>query len=264
MDGLLLGKVVVITGAGSGVGRAATLLFTRHGAKVLALDINLASAEESAQMARDAGGEAFAMACDVADEAAVAACVDAAVERYGRLDVMYNNAGVSARLTSGGGSSTFLDSSQEELLHLTAINVGGVANGSRAAIRVFRKQGGGGVIVNTASLAGLIGYGGPIYSATKGAVTTITRSLSLQHAAEGIRINSVCPTAMMTNFATAAGASTVTPEVMAWSAKMHPTGRNTEAMDCANAALFLASDLSSQITGVNLPVDGGMSAGVKL
>ena len=177
---------------------------------------------------------------------------------------MYNNAGISTKLKPTGGSSSFMDTTHEELMRLTEINVGGVVNGSRAAIRVFQRQGGGGVIVNTASIAGLIGYGGPIYSSTKGAVTTLTRSLALQYAGEGIRVNAVCPSAMMTNFATAAGAGELRPEIVEWSARMHPTGRNTDPMDCAKGALFLASDLASQITGVNLPVDGGISAGIKL
>ena len=262
MDGLLQGKTVVITGAGSGVGRCATQLFAEHGARVLALDINLETAEASAAMAREAGQDAFARICDVSDEAAVIEAVEAAVARFGRLDVMYNNAGITARLKAGGGSSSFMDTTHEELMHLTAVNVGGVVNGSRAAIRVFQRQGGGGVIVNTASIAGLIGYGGPIYSATKGAVTTLTRSLALQYAAENIRINSVCPSAMMTNFAASAGPTP--PHIVEWSAKMHPLGRNTDPMDCARGALFLASDLASQITGVNLPIDGGISAGLKL
>jgi NAD(P)-dependent dehydrogenase (short-subunit alcohol dehydrogenase family) len=262
MDGLLTGKSVVITGAGSGVGRCAVQLFAEHGARVLALDINLETAEASVELARHAGQDAFARVCDVSDPAMVTAAVDAAVERFGRLDVMYNNAGVTTKLKAGGGSSSFMDTTHEELMRLTEINVGGVVNGSRAAIRAFQRQGGGGVIVNTASIAGLIGYGGPIYSATKGAVTTLTRSLALQYAGEGIRVNSVCPSAMMTNFAASAGP--IPQEVIDWSARLHPLGRNTDPMDCAKAALFLASDLAAQITGVNLPVDGGISAGVKV
>jgi NAD(P)-dependent dehydrogenase (short-subunit alcohol dehydrogenase family) len=258
MEGLLAGKSVVITGAGSGVGRAATLLFAQHGAKVLASDVDAAAVEDVAAEARAGGGEAAASLCDVSDDAQVRALVDMAVERYGRLDVMYNNAGVTRRM-----KTDFLDTTQDDLLKLTAINVGGVVSGIQAAVRQFRKQGGGGVIVNTASLAGLIGYGSPLYSSTKGAVTTLTRSTALQYAKENIRINSACPAAMMTNFGVSDG-FVRTPENEAWSASMFPMGRNVEAMECAKVALFLASDLSSAMTGINVPVDCGLSVGIKV
>ena len=105
-------------------------------------------------------------------------------------------------------------------------------------------------------------YGSPVYSSTKGALTTLTRSLGVQYAAEGIRINSVCPAAMMTNFGPSAG-FTVSKEIEDYSASIFPMKRNIEAAECAKAALFLASDLSSALTGINLPVDGGLSAGLK-
>lgn len=259
MDGLLKNKVVVITGAGSGVGRESTILFARHGAKVLALDIDGAATEAAAETARGEGGTVEAQRCDVTDGEGMKAAVAFAVERFGRLDVMFNNAGV----TSSGSVADFLDGTMADLLRLTEINVGGVLNGVRAAVPQFRAQGGGGVIVNTASLAGLISYGNPVYSATKGAVTTLTRSIALRYAAEGIRVNAVCPAAMMTNFGMAEGFNR-TPEIERYSASLFPIGRNIEAIECANAALFLASDLSSALTGVNLPVDGGISAGIKV
>jgi NAD(P)-dependent dehydrogenase (short-subunit alcohol dehydrogenase family) len=141
------------------------------------------------------------------------------------------------------------------------VNVGGVINGCKAAIRQFEAQGGGGVIVNTASVAGLIGYGSVIYGSTKGAVTTLTRALALEIAGQGIRINSVCPAGMPTRFMGVDLSSS--QAARASMGANHPLGRVIEPLDCANAALFLASDLASNITGVNLPVDGGVSAGTQ-
>jgi NAD(P)-dependent dehydrogenase (short-subunit alcohol dehydrogenase family) len=263
MDGLLLQKAVIITGAGSGVGRASAVLFARHGAKVLALDIDEAAVKSTVSEVKAAGGVAEYGLCDVSDEKAVHAAVERIVTLFGRLDVMYNNAGITTRLRAGGTGTNFLEGTTEDMTLLNSVNIGGVINGCRAAIKRFRAQGGGGVIVNTASLAGLIGYGSPLYSATKGAVTTLTRSLALQFAADRIRINSVCPAAMMTNFGLSDSFKR-TAEMEAWSASLFPMGRNVEPLECANAALFLASDMSSNITGVNLPVDGGISAGVKV
>jgi NAD(P)-dependent dehydrogenase (short-subunit alcohol dehydrogenase family) len=262
MDGLLQGKVVVITGAGAGVGRAATILFAKHGAKVLAVDVALEAAEESAKLARDEGGIAIAQHCDVTNYVAVSAAVETAVREFGRIDVMYNNAGVATKLPEGGGVSSFLDGSYEELMRIMGINAGGVANGCRAAMIQFRKQGRGGVIVNTSSIAGLIAYGGADYSATKGAVSILTRSLAMEAAKDGIRVNAVCPCAMPTNFGFGVAAWTDKAREMA--SGMQPLGELVDPLDCANAALFLASDLASNITGVNLPVDGGIAAGVRM
>lgn len=258
MEGLLKDKSVVITGAGSGVGRESVLLFARHGAKVLAVDIDLRATQEVVAQVRSEGGTAEAALCDVSDEVQVFATIDKAVELFGRLDVMYNNAGITRKM-----KVNFLDTNQDDLLKLTAVNVGGVVAGIQGAVRQFRKQGGGGVIVSTASLAGLIGYGSPLYSSTKGAVTTLTRSAALQFAKENIRINSTCPAAMMTNFGSNDG-YVRSREDEEWSANMFPMGRNVEAMECAKAALFLASDLSSALTGINLPVDCGLSVGIKV
>jgi NAD(P)-dependent dehydrogenase (short-subunit alcohol dehydrogenase family) len=200
VEGLIAGKVAVITGAGSGVGRAATLLFARHGAKVVAADVNLASAEETVALVKAEGGEARAAGCNVADEAAVIATVKGTVAAYGRLDIMYNNAGISASISSDGKLKTVLETSIKDIERVEAVNVHGVIFGCQAAIRQFLAQGRGGVIVNTASIAGLIGFGGTAYGATKGAVVSLTRTLALEWAAQGIRVNSVCPAGMLTHF----------------------------------------------------------------
>lgn len=265
MRDLLNGKVAVITGAGSGVGRAAVLLFTRQGAKVVAADIDGAAAEATVAQAVAEGGSARAIACDVANEGALTEAVQLAVASYGRLDIMYNNAGITLEPKPGQRTlTTLVDTSAEEMQRLNAVNVGGVMNGCRAAIRQFQAQGGGGAIVNTSSVAGLIGWGGVAYGATKGAVSLLTRSLAMEVAPHGIRVNAVCPAAMLTNFAGMGKRGPLPDEAKKRLAAIHPLGRTIDPMDCASAALFLASDLAANITGVNLPVDGGMSAGVPM
>lgn len=264
MEGLLAGKVVAITGAGSGVGRAACLLFARHGARVMALDIAADAAEQTAAMVRGEGGEAQAVGCDVGDAASVDAAVAATVAAWGRLDVIYNNAGITLQPRADKpGARRFVDTEAEEIERIYRVNVIGVINGCKAAIRQFEAQAAaglpGGVIVNTASVAGLIGWGGSAYGSSKGAVTLLTKTLALELAGQGIRVNSVCPAGMPTNFIPGLQTSDAAKASMG---ATHPLGRPIDPMDCANAALFLASDLAGNITGVNLPVDGGLSAGV--
>jgi NAD(P)-dependent dehydrogenase (short-subunit alcohol dehydrogenase family) len=262
MSGLLENKVVVITGAGSGVGRAATLLFAQHGAKVIAADINAASAEESVAQAKAAGGTAIAAACDVSNEAAVQNLVKLAVETFGRLDVIYNNAGITLSPKPPARRTRILDATPDDIARLQGVNINGVLFGCQAAIRQFETQGGGGIIVNTASVAGLIGWGGSVYGATKGAIVNLTRTLALEVSAQGIRVNSVCPGGMLTHFAGLRPDHPQAEQILKGLGARHPLGRAIDPMDVAKAALFLSSDLASNITGVNLPVDGGLSAGV--
>jgi NAD(P)-dependent dehydrogenase (short-subunit alcohol dehydrogenase family) len=264
VQGLIAGKVAVITGAGSGVGRAAVQLFSQHGARVIAADIDRTSVEESVALAKKAGGNARAVTCNVADEAAVNATVRAAVDAFGRLDIIYNNAGITASISSGGGLKTVLDTTLEEIQRIEAVNVHGVIFGCRAAIRQFVAQNGGGAIVNTASIAGLIGFGGAAYGATKGAVVSLTRTLAIEWGAQGIRINSVCPAGMLTHFGGMDPQGPNAQAIRTGMGSIYPLGHAVDPMDCANAALFLASDLANSITGVNLPVDAGLAAGVKV
>lgn len=257
VKGLVDGKVVVITGAGSGVGRAACLLFAEHGAKIVAADISSEAVEVTAAEVEKAGGKAIAVLCDVVSAESVESLVKAAVAKFGRLDVMYNNAGITTR-----PGLSFMESSDEDMDKLAAVNIKGVIHGCQSAIRQFDAQGGGGAIVSTASVAGLIGFGGVLYGSSKGAITTLTRTLALEFASKGIRVNAVCPAAMPTNFG---GAALKNSELgQKHTAALHPLGRIITPEECAAAALFLASDLASNITGVNLPVDGGMSAGKSL
>lgn len=260
MNGLLQGKSVIVTGAGSGVGRAACLLFARHGAKVLALDIGQDGLDETVAAVTAEGGTCISCICDVGERIAVDEAVETAVEAFGRLDVIYNNAGITLQPRPGyAGVRKLVDTDDDEIARIYRVNVTGVINGCKAAVRQFERQGGGGVIVNTASVAGLIGWGGSAYGSSKGAVTLLTKTLALELADQGIRVNSVCPAGMATNFIPGLQTSEAAKASMA---ATHPLGRSIDPMDCANAALFLACDLSSNITGVNLPVDGGLSAGV--
>lgn len=259
MQELLEGKIAIITGAGSGVGRAASLIFSAHGAKLVVADINAAAVEETAAQVKAAGGEAIAKTCDVSKADQVEALVAAAVETYGRLDVMYNNAGLTNLPRPGDvGTRKLIQVEQDEIDLLYRVNVNGVIYGCQAAVRQFQSQGGGGVIVNTASVVGLTGYGSVLYSSTKGAITTLTRSLAMEVAHDNIRVNSVCPSGMPTNFMPGVAQSEA---AIASMSSTHPLGRPIAPEDCANGALFLASELSSNITGHNLPVDGGFSSG---
>lgn len=267
MEGLVQGKVALITGAGSGVGRAAVLLFCEHGAKVVAADINGANAEETAALATAAGGEAVAVTCNVADPASVDAALASAVERFGRLDIVYNNAGITISPVPGKGLRSLVECDPEEMKRVEDVNINGVLYGCQAAIRQFDKQAeagqGGGAIVSTASVAGLMGYGGVLYGATKGAVVQLTRALAIEVADKGIRVNAVCPAGMLTHYAGMDPDSTHRDRILEGMGKAHPLGKAIDPRDTASAALFLASDLASNITGVNLPVDGGLSAGRK-
>jgi NAD(P)-dependent dehydrogenase (short-subunit alcohol dehydrogenase family) len=260
IEGLLEGKSVVITGAGSGVGRAASEIFAYHGARLVCADINMKWLEETVALVKAAGSDARAVRCDVSCKSDVEAAVDAAVKAYGRLDVIYNNAGIASPYTPEGKLAKLDENTEAQIERLIAVNMRGVIYGCQAAITRFRAQGGGGVIVNTASAAGLMGWGGVLYGSTKGAVVNLTRALAMEVAGEDIRVNALCPGAMATHFGPGARGPW-SEAVLEKMAKAQPLGRIVDAADAANAALFLASDMARSITGVNLPVDAGISAG---
>lgn len=264
MHGLLEGKVAVITGAGSGVGRAAVLLWCENGAKVIAADIDEANAQKTAEMAREQGGEVQAVRCNVADPASIQAAIDAAVSAWGQLDVIYNNAGITINPQPGTGLRQLVDAPVDEMKRVEDVNINGVIYGCQSAIRQFDKQGGGGAIVNTASVSGLIGYGGVVYGTTKAAVVGLTRTLAIEVAEQNIRVNSVCPAGMLTHYSGMDPDSPNADQIKTGMGRMHPLGRSIEPRETAAAAMFLASDLASNITGVNLPVDGGLTAGRKI
>jgi NAD(P)-dependent dehydrogenase (short-subunit alcohol dehydrogenase family) len=252
-------KTVIITGAGSGVGRASALLFAEEGANVVVADVVDDWAAETVRQVADKGGTATAVHCDVTQEDDVEAAVAAAVDTYGRLDVMFNNAGVTGAVPG----QKFEEMDADAFSRLTEINVRGVFNGCKYAVRQFKAQGGPGTIVNTGSIAGMVGFGSVVYGATKGAVNQMTRGVAIECAPDGIRCNAICPGAMpLTNFTVMGRKEFETPDddYLEFVGSMQPNGRYITAEDCAAAALFLASDDSINITGVLLPVDGGFTA----
>lgn len=254
----LEGRTCVITGAGSGVGRAAAVLFAQHGASVVVGDVRDEWAHDTVALVQAEGGTAIAHHADVSREDEVEALVAAGVDRFGRLDVMYNNAGIS---TPEPGL-TFVDHTPEDWDRLIGINLMGMVHGCKHAVLQFRRQGGGGVIVNTGSVAGMVGFGGVPYGVSKAGGMLLTKSLAVEVAREDIRINAIAPATLLTNFGrdeTEAFAPRTPEEIERWGSFV-PTGRASTPEECANAALFLASDLSANTTGAIVPVDGGYLA----
>jgi NAD(P)-dependent dehydrogenase (short-subunit alcohol dehydrogenase family) len=207
---------------------------------------------------KDAGGTAIVEHCDVSVESDVEALIRRAGDEYGRLDVMYNNAGVG---TPRAGLR-FVDHTAEDWSLLLGINLMGMVHGCKHAVLQFRRQGGGGVIVNTGSVAGMVGFGGVPYGVSKAGGILLTKSLAIEVAAEGIRVNAIAPATLLTNFGRTeedAFKPRSPEEEQIWGSFV-PTGRASTPQECANAALFLASDLSSNTTGAIVPVDGGYLA----
>jgi len=257
---LLKDQSAIITGSGSGVGRVSALRFAAEGARVVCADINVDAAKETAALIADAGGEAVAQQCDVSSEPDVVALVDSAIAAYGSLDVLYNNVGVpTPRL-----GSLLEDHTAEDFERLTSINFRGVFFGCKQAVIRFKQQGNGGVILNTGSVAGLVGWGGTVYGATKGAVHQLTRAVAVEVAPFGIRVNAICPAGMpFTGFMAAGGLQASGEDLQRIAEQVgstHPLGKPIRAEDCAEAAVFLCSDRAANITGVLLPVDGGYVA----
>jgi len=257
---LLEGKSAVVTGAGSGVGRASALRFAAEGARVVCADIDLAGVKETVRLVEAAGGSAVAVRCDVSVEEDVAAALDAAVEHFGRLDIVFNNVGIpTPRL-----GALLEDHTVADFERLVGVNLRGVFLGSKHAVLRFKRQGGGGVILNTGSVAGLVGWGGSVYGATKGGVHQLTRAVAIEGAPFGIRANAICPAGMpATNFMAAGGlrvAAEDAEKVVRQVGASHPLGRPITAEDCAEAAVYLVSDRAANVTGVLLPVDGGYVA----
>ena len=257
---LLKEKVAVITGAGSGVGRASALRFAEEGAAVVCADIDLDRAKETVALVEASGGKAVAERCDVAQDSDVGAVIDSAVGHFGRLDIMFNNVGIpTPRL-----GMSFEDHSVEDFERLTSVNFRGVFLGCRHAVIRFKGQGDGGVILNTGSVAGLVGWGGTVYGATKGAVHQLTRAVAVEAAPFGIRVNAICPAAMPYTGFMAAGGMQLSGQDLeaaaAHSGSMHPLGRPIRAEDCAEAAVYLCSDRASNVTGILMPIDGGYVA----
>jgi len=246
-------KVTLITGAGSGIGRESALLFAREGAQVVAVDLNEATAQETAEMVRTAGGQAVAVRADVSKAADCQVMVAKAELEFGRLHVLFNNAGISPASDDDAVNTT------EEVWDLTmAVNVKGVFLGCKYGIPAIRRAGGGSII-NTASFVAHVGAATPqlAYTSSKGAVLSMTRELAVIHAREGIRVNALCPGPLKTELLM----KFLDSDAKKQRRLVHvPMGRFGLAKEIAYAALFLASDESSFMTGAEFLVDGGITA----
>jgi NAD(P)-dependent dehydrogenase (short-subunit alcohol dehydrogenase family) len=243
------GKVALVTGAASGIGRARARLFAEAGAKVVVADIDLAGAEETAALVGRAGGEALAVEVDVADAASVIAMVDRTIERFGRLDIAHNNAGIM------GAGADIIDMDDAVWQRGIDVMLTGVFLCMKHEIPHMIEQGKG-AVVNTSSGAGLIGFPGQAnYVAAKHGVIGLTRAAALEYITRGVRINAICPGTARSRMVDEwmDGSAEAEAEVAA----LHPIGRIAEPEEIARAALWLASDASSFVVGVALPVDGG-------
>jgi NAD(P)-dependent dehydrogenase (short-subunit alcohol dehydrogenase family) len=259
----LAGKIAVVIGAGQspgegiGNGRATVLRFAQEGARILAVDRDLGSAEETAALAAKDGGECVAFQADVTREATLLAAMQEAVRRWGRLDILHNNVGVSV----GGGDKPLDELTEEAFDRVSAINLRGTIMACKHAIPIMRRQGSG-AIVNISSVAAWENtYPLVTYKVTKAGMVAFTQQLALQNAPYGIRVNCILPGLMDTPMAvdTRARASNRSRTEVAAErdAKVPLRGKMGTGWDVANAALFLASDEADFITGVALPVDGG-------
>ena len=254
MSGILQGKTAIITGAGSGIGRATSKLFAKEGAKVICADITEA-AEATAKGIRDAGGEAVAVIADAADEAAVAGLVAKAVEDFGGLDIFYANAGIS-----GGPVAGYFDATPQMWLDVLRVNLIGPFLAVKHAAPEIAKRGGGAIIC-TASVAGLRSGAGPApYSASKAGVINLVQTAAQQLAGTGVRVNAICPGLIETGMTKTAydHARAVGKEDRI--GQINPMLRGGEPEEIAGAALFLASAGASYVNGHALVVDGGLSS----
>jgi NAD(P)-dependent dehydrogenase (short-subunit alcohol dehydrogenase family) len=252
MDGQFAGQVALVTGAASGIGRAAAQAFAAAGARVVIADVDRPGAEETARFIADAGGEAIVVDCDVSRAADAEGAVQAAVATWGRLDCAFNNAGIE------GVFARTADYEEADWARALAVNLTGIWLCMKYEIRQMLTQGGG-AIVNTASTEGLIGAPRmPAYAASKHGVIGLTKSAALEYARRGIRVNAVCP------------GYTQTAMIDRWTAERpwlresmlagEPVGRPADPAEIAAAALWLCSAAASFVTGVALPVDGGVIA----
>ncbi|HVA68488.1 MAG TPA: SDR family oxidoreductase [Candidatus Binataceae bacterium] len=249
-------KVGIVTGGGSGIGRATAAGFARLGGTIVIADINRANAEKVAGEIAAAGGKALAVAADVTNQAQLEAMIQLAVDKFGRLDFLHNNAfGMpSAATTAGGPTGSLSDATWNQMLD---VGLTAVFRAIRKAIPIMRAQGGG-AIVNTASISGLrADYGIAAYNAAKAAVINLTRVVAIEYANAGIRCNCVCPGAIQTPLIQPA------MDIPQFAERMRaaiPMGRLGKPEEIANVVLFLGSDAASFVTGAAFVADGGQTA----
>ena len=249
----LAGRTAIVTGGGSGIGRAISQLFAREGARVAILDVDRAGAEETA---REAGGEAEFFPCDVRRQAEVLDVFRRVAERFSPVDVLVNNAGIAH-------VGTIEQTTPDDLDRLYRVNVFGVYLCAHAAIPIMLRQGGG-VILNMASIAALVGIPDRFaYSMTKGAVVTMTRSIAVDYVKRGIRCNCICPARVHTPFVDGYLARNYPgreSEMMKELSEYQPIGRMGRPEEIAQLALYLCSDEAGFVTGQAYPIDGGVTA----
>ncbi|MBI3770470.1 MAG: SDR family oxidoreductase [Deltaproteobacteria bacterium] len=251
MEPRFAGKVMLITGAASGIGAATARRFAREGARLVLGDLNESGLATVADELRSSGAEVAFQATDVSERTQVEALTQSAIDRFGRLDVLFNNAG-----TGVYGKTPDLE---PEAWHtIIAVDLHSIFYGCRAAIPHLRR-GGGGVIVNTASISGIRGdYGLAAYNAAKGGVVNYTRTLAIDHARERIRVNCVCPGPIET--ALTSPIFQASPAIVEEYAKLIPMGRIGRPEEIAGVVAFLASDDTSYVTGAAIVIDGGVTA----
>jgi len=259
--GKLQGKVAIVTGSSSGFGRGIAKAFAAEGAKVVCSDIRKEARAEgyeddiklsTDEAIRKAGGEAIFVKCDVTKEADVKALVEAAVKKYGKLDIMMNNAGVFTRMAK------IHECTEEEYDFTMGVNTKGVWNGCKFGISHMIKQGNGGRVINLVSIGGLVGLANePAYCASKGASANLTRQLAIDYAPDSITVNGICP-----NYAATAMCRDYydDPSVKEFVENITPLKRWVKIEEVVALAVFLASDDAAYITGANIPIDGGFTA----
>lgn len=254
MTRMLEGKSALVTGAGSGIGRAVALAFAREGARVAVADITRESAQLTLSAIEAAGGAGVAIACDVTDDAAVAAMVASSVNAFGSVDCAFNNAGIAPYQVNAMGVAT-ADIEEAAWLRLLDVNLNGVWRCLRHEVAQMRNQGGG-AIVNTASIGGLVGLrGSSAYAVSKHAVLGLTKTAAIDHAADNIRVNAVCPGYIetpMTEESMRRAGERILARV--------PMGRMGQPGEIAEAVVWMCSDRASFVTGAAWTIDGGYTA----
>jgi NAD(P)-dependent dehydrogenase (short-subunit alcohol dehydrogenase family) len=249
----LQGKVGLVTGGTSGIGRETAVLFAKGGVKVVVAGRREQEGKETIDLVRTAGGDGLFVKTDVSKASEVEALIQAAVDKFGRLDVAFNNAGIE------GVWVPIIRQSEEDFDRTININLKGVWLCLKSEIRQMLKQGGGGAIVNMASITGLVGSAGAAaYSASKHGVIGLTKAAALETARSGIRINAVCPAAVETAMSDRIFGA---PAVHKYVQNCHPIGRFGKAAEIAEAVVWMCSDRASFMTGQSLVLDGGFLAG---
>jgi NAD(P)-dependent dehydrogenase (short-subunit alcohol dehydrogenase family) len=253
MTAELRGKIAIVTGGTSGIGRDTAVLFAKEGAKVVVAGRREAEGKETIDLVRAAGGDGLFVKTDVSKAADVRALVQKTVEKFGRLDIAFNNAGIE------GSFVPIAEQSEEEWDSVININLKGLWLCLKHEIQQMLKQGGGGAIVNMASVAGLVGFpGGATYCASKHGVIGLTKSAALETARSGIRVNDVCPAVIETPMGDRIWGA---PEMKKFGLSLHPIGRFGMPMEIAEAVVWMCSERASFMTGQSLVLDGGFLAG---